>query len=246
MSKLIYLVLILFCISGCETKKKNVKPVKSSDVTDGLKKYYNKEGKLKTEVTILNGKRDGVAKTYYNGKVSLAMNYKAGRREGASKRYYRDGTIYQETFYKDDKMDGERKKYRENGTLMSSARYERDFPCSGLKEILQNGEVKDKYPSLIIMGNDRLKQEGVYKINLSLTAKVRSVNYYIGNLSATGCLPGSTITVETNSKKDIGIVRYNLPPGGFMMQELNFIAEIETVMGNTYITQKKFFVSIQN
>lgn len=240
-----FLVLIFFI--SCEAKKKNTKSKKKTDTTDGFKKYYYSDGKLKTELIILNGKRNGNARIYYkNGKVSLEMNYKNGLRDGVSKRYYEDGTIYQETNYKDDKINGERKKYRENGKILSIAKYEKDLPCLNLKEVLQNGEIKNNYPQLIITPEDKLKREGVYIINLSLSDRVRKVNYYIGKLSSTGCLNDRVMMLHTDTKKDIGFVKYNLPPGGFMMEELNFIAEIETVMGNSYLTQKKFFVSIEN
>ncbi len=245
MRYIICTITLLLILVSCENKKVETKSKKKSDTTDGSKKYYSQDGKLKTELTILNGKRHGVAKNYYkNGKLSLEMNYKNGKREGLSKRYYEDGTLYQETLYKDDKIDGERKKYKEDGKLMSVARFEKNRPCLGLKEILVGGSLKDNFPKIIITPSDRLKREGVYQIDLTLTESARSVKYYIGNLSASGCLTDQLISIETNNKK--GTIKYSLPPGGFMMQELNFVAEIETRMGNTYLAQKKFFVSIEN
>jgi hypothetical protein len=247
MSKFICFFIFIFLVISCETKKNDTKSIKKSDTTDGVKKYYTKEGKLKTVLTILNGKRNGIAKTYYkNGKISLEMNYKMGRRDGMSKRYYENGTLYQETVYKDDKVDGVRKKYREDGKPMSIARYENDQPCSGLQEFLVNGNKKDNFPSIVITPEDRLKSEGIYIINLSLTDKSKRVKFYIGNLPASGCLSEKLIFVMTDKNTGKGKVPYSLPPGGFMMEELNFVAEVETVLGNTYITQKKFFVSIEN
>ncbi len=241
------LVIFLLLVMSCETKKKDVKSKKKADTTDGLKKYYTKEGKLKTELTIVKGKRNGVAKTYYkNGKVSLEMNYKMGKRDGLSKRYYEDGTIYQETNYKDDKIDGVRRKYREDGKPMSITRYENDLPCSGLREFLLKGSEKDNFPSIVITPEDRLKQEGVYIINLSLSNKSRRVKFYIGNLSPSGCLTEKLVSVLMDKRTGRGKVPYTLPPGGFMMEELNFVAEVETMSGNAFITQKKFYVSIEN
>jgi hypothetical protein len=247
MIKLLPIVVVVLLASSCETKKKEVKSKKPADTTDGLKKYYANDGKLKTELTIVKGKRNGVAKTYYkNGKVSLEMNYKMGKRDGTSKRYYENGTLYQETNYKEDKIDGVREKYREDGKPMSIARYENDRPCSGLQEFLLKGEKKDNFPSIVITPEDRLKPEGVYIINLSLSDKSRRVKFYIGNLSASGCLSEKLISVMSDKNTGKGRVPYSLPPGGFMMEELNFVAEVETILGNTYVTQKKFFVSIEN
>jgi hypothetical protein len=247
MNKVLYAIIIFLFAISCETKKKEVKSKKKADTTDGVKKYYSKDGKLKTELTILNGKRNGVAKTYYkNGRVSLEMNYKMGKREGVSNRYYENGSLYQETNYKEDKMHGARKKYREDGQPMSIARYENDRPCSGLQEFLSKGDKKDNFPSIVITAEDRLKQEGIYIINLSLSDKSRRVKFYIGNLSASGCLSEKLISVMTDKNTGKGKVPYSLPPRGFMMEELNFVAEVETNLGNTYITQKKFFVSIEN
>jgi MORN repeat variant len=247
MIRFLSVFLIIFSIFSCETKQKNPKSTKKSDTTDGVKKYYDKDGKLKTELTILNGKRNGLSKTYYkNGKVSLAMNYKMGLRDGLSKRFYEEGTLYQETDYKNDKIDGVRKKYKESGKLMSEAKFENDFPCIGLQEILANGKLKDDFPSIVITPVDRLKTEGTYTINLSLSNKSRRVKFYIGNLSLSGCLSDKLVSVRTDPQTGIGKVPYTLPPGGFMMDELNFVAEVETLSGNCYITQKKFFVSIEN
>jgi MORN repeat variant len=245
--KLFLLVLIFLFAMSCETKKKDVKSKKKADTTDGLKKYYSTDGKLKTELTILKGKRNGIARTYYkNGKVSLEMNYKTGKRDGLSKRYYEDGTLYQETNYKDDKIDGIRKKYREDGKPMAIARYENDHPCSGLREFLLKGGEKDNFPSIVISPEDRLKREGVYIINLSLSDKSRRVKFYIGNLSSSGCLTEKLISVMMDKSTGTGKIPYTLPPGAFMMEELNFVAELETMSGNTFITQKKFYVSIEN
>ncbi len=249
--ELIYYFLITVIILGCDTKKKNLQngkdQNKKTDTTDGVKKYYTSDGKLKNEITILQGKRNGVARTYYkNGKVSLEMNYKTGKRDGSSKRYYENGTLYQETNYNDDKIDGIRKKYRENGRPMSVARYESDFPCNGLKEYLLSGEPKDNFPSMVITTQDNLLTKGIYSINLSLSDKSKRVKFYIGNLSTSGCLTYDLIGTILDKKTGIGTVQYSLSPGGFMMEELNFIAEVETNLGNTYLAQKKFYVSIEN
>lgn len=250
MRKLIYFLLFILLVLGCDTKSKESgkDKKKKSDTTDGVRKYYSADKKLKTELTILNGKRNGLARIYYkNGKVSIAMNYKMGKRDGLSKRYYEDGTLYQVTNYKDDKMDGVRKKYRENGKLMSEAKYENDFPCSGLKEYLLNGKLKDNFPSIMVTINNKLLSDGVYLVRLSLSDKNKRVKFYVGNLTPSGCLNSrELITVLLDKKTGIGTVQYFLRPGEFMMEELHFVAEVETVLGNTYLAQKGYNISIEN
>jgi antitoxin component YwqK of YwqJK toxin-antitoxin module len=239
------LVIFLAFLISCEEKKsKNSGLVKGKD---GVVKQFSKDGKLETEITLKDGKRHGIARNYYrNGKVSLEINYVDNGKDGQSKRFYESGKIYQLTNYKKDKIDGFLKKYRESGQVISEARYENDEPCNGLREYLLNGNLKKKYPIIQITPINRLREEGFYILALKLTERNNSVHYYKGKLSPSGCLHQDLDHIYFNEAKKQGEIKYYLPPGGFLMEEINIIAKVKTSLGNEYITQRSYNLAIDN
>jgi hypothetical protein len=205
-------------------------------------------GKTKSEAVYKNGMRNGVAKTFdKNGAIILELPYVNDIREGTSKKYYEGGkALAQTTEYKNDKMNGIQTKYRWNGDVMSEARYENDFPCAELREYLENKNLKKKYPHIEIKVEDRIKTTGVYKLKISLSDRVRSVKFYEGKLSASGCLSDRLNYLLLDEGTKTAEISWHLPPGSFVMEELNIIAAYETLMGNTAIAQHKYHVSIDN
>lgn len=245
MKKVIVLLAVL--CSGCYfDMKKPEKKVANKGEKVQVSKYSN--GKKKTEVPYKDGKRHGLTKSYDQaGNISLELPYVNDKREGQSKKYYEGGKqVFQTTEYKDDKMHGMQIKYRTNGKVMSEARFENGFPCTGLKQYLLDNTLKKKYPQIVVTPIDLLESTGTYVLEISMSEKVSSVKYYTGKLSATGCLNEDLYFVLLNEARKTGELRYNLPPGGFIMEELNIIAAVETLQGNTYITQRKYNLAIDN
>lgn len=233
---------LFLTIFSCHQKKES-----SVKEKDNVVRSYARDGKLKTEISMKSGLKDGICKNYYsNGKVSLEMTYEAGKRHGWAKRYYETGILYQETEYKNDKIDGIRKKYWEDGKLMSEEHFVDDFPCNSLKEYQTDGSMKMEYPTIIITPVDRLREEGSYVLNLSLSNKSKRVKYYKGKLSPSGCLTGGLEPLLVDSGTGIGQVRYYLSPGAFQMEEVHVIAAFETSMRNTFLAQKSYNLSIEN
>lgn len=232
------------CVSlgGCELSSGKKK---KQDKADNVVRTYDKQKQLVSEVPIKDKKRHGLAKTYYaNGKLNVEMPYVEDQREGTSKKYYESGLLYQETDYKDDQTHGVQRKYEEKG-LMSEARYEEGNPCTGLVEY-NNGKERTDYPTLVIRPIDRIQLDGTYTILLSVTEGAASVKYYEGQLTKSGCMHFGLIPLPSGDKKSTGMLQFQLRPGQFLMQELNFIAAVTTRKGNTYLTQKTFPLSIEN
>ncbi len=234
----------LLAFISCETRRDSRA---NNAKGDNIVRSYFKDGKLKSEISVKHGLHDGLSKSYYaNGKISLELFYQAGKRHGMSRRYYESGGLYQVTEYKDDKIDGSRKKYTKQGKLMSEESFVNNLPCNFLKEYLDDGSLRKGYPTIIIFPVDRLKHDGTYILKLSLSNHGKRVKYYKGLLAPSGCMTEYTEPLFTDSKTGIGQVRYYLVPGGFQMEELHIIAEITTLMGNTYLAQRSFNVSIEN
>jgi MORN repeat variant len=234
-------LLFLFVVSGCapDDKKKDSMP------KDNVVRSFDREKRLKSEIPMNDGKRHGLAKMYYtSGKVNLEMPYVEDQREGTSKKYYESGLLFQETDYHEDQIHGMQKKYDATG-LTSEARFELGMPCTGLKEYAQ-GKMRAVYPSIVIRPVDRIQVDGSYTLQLSLTEGASKAKFYLGELTASGCMHRGLIPLPAGEKRSTAFQTYMLQPGQFLMEELNIIAEVTTRMGNTYITQRKFPLAIEN
>lgn len=239
--------LLTACFLPTEKKEGKVEETKKRDsVRIETAKHSN--GKLKAEVPYAGKKKHGLAKTFdKDGNIMLELPYVFGKREGQSKKYYEGGKqVYQTTEYKNDLLHGMQVKYRENGDLMSEARFDNDFSCAGLKEYYTDKTLKKEYPKLIITPVDKIESQGVYVLNISLSERVRKVKYYTGKLSPSGCLHDDLYSVLQDEQKKTGIIKYTIPPGAFLMEEVNIIAAVETIYGNTYVVQRTHNVAIQN
>jgi len=240
------ILLTVFCCGCLFEKKKSDKKGDLKGEKVQVSKYSN--GKTKAEVPYKDGKRNGMSRSFDNkGNIALELPYVNDKREGRSKKYYEGGKqVFQTTEYKDDKIHGMQVKYRLNGAVMSEARFENGFPCNGLKQYLTDNTLKQKYPQIVIKPIDMIESTGTYVLEISMSEKVREVKYYTGKLSPTGCLTDNLYFVFFDQARRTGVLKYDLQPGGFIMEELNIIAAVETLQGNTYITQRKYNLAIDN
>lgn len=243
----ITLTLLAIIFFSCTPPKKKGEKKADNKKTNVVRNHHE-NGKIRAELVYKDGKRNGLSKSYdRDGKIILELPYVNDKREGLSKKYYAGGKrIAQTTEYKDDKMHGMQIKYRANGNLMSEARYENNFACLGLKEYLLDKTLKKQYPKINITPIDRLDAQGVYTLEISMSEKVKSVKYYSGKLNASGCLEDNLFYILQDQSKKTSQLKYHLPPGGFIMEEVNIIAVVETLLGNTYVTQRIYNLAIDN
>ena len=82
-----------------------------------VRTYYD-NGKLKSEVYMINGKKNGIYKDYYiNGQLDIICSYIDDKRIGELKGYYKDGQLEIICSYIDGKKNGEYKYYYISGNL---------------------------------------------------------------------------------------------------------------------------------
>ncbi len=96
---------------------------------DGVVEFVSffPEGMKETEGELVNGKRDGVWKTYYrNGNVDEETTYQDGKLNGPVKSYYKNGNLFAEYTLRDDAFDGFYKSYQKNGNVYSMGWYQVD------------------------------------------------------------------------------------------------------------------------
>lgn len=250
LTSLLYITLLCALFSGCSYMDfLNTPEDKSESKTDpenGIVKKYNADGKLYAEIGMKDGKKHGVSKNYHkNGKLHIEINYQQGVKEGVAKVYYEDGTLFRETFYEADRKSDIQKIYRPDGKLMAEVPYKDDVPGIGLKEYLMNGKPKTKFPEIVVKTENNLLKNNTYLVFISLSERYKNQEFYVGQLSEGKYLTGGDF-VRLIPKNGVVQLTYTVAPGSFYMEQLNFICKSTTKLGNPYITQKTFNLSIEN
>ncbi len=244
MRRFIFLfALIVFVSCGHPDKEKAGKDPQPDDLV--VSKYS--DGSVRAEIAMKNGKKNGMAREYYqSGKIYREMEYREGKKEGVAKRYYENGKLAQETFYKNDKIHGTQKKYREDGKPASVAEYVEDNPCKGLVEYFTDGKVKDNYPKIVITPEDRVDAEGLYIVHISLSEKVKEVEYFVGKLTKEKTIDSDSKKIWNTDKNGKAKIDYPVMRGTFIMDKIHLIAKIKTPLGNYYITERDYNVAAES
>lgn len=93
-----------FCQSLCEEDKHLNGPVK----------IYGKNGKIESEGYYIDGKREGLFRRYYRGRVKMETQYSHDKRNGYEREYHNNGKLNFEAFYKNGELI-KKTWYDENG-----------------------------------------------------------------------------------------------------------------------------------
>jgi hypothetical protein len=223
---------------GNETNFKN-------GVKHGLAKNYSKDGKkLLSEVMHVDGRITGIARNYYpSGKVSNEMSYLNDTLHGDSKWFYEDGKLYQLTPYSKGLMEGTKITYNKSGKIVSEVPYHKDEVALGTKEYTADGSLK-KMPEIVIEPIDRRLIDGTYVLKVSMSDRNPKARFFTGKLDQ-GKYLGNDITWYPGQGGVVEI-RYDLPPGTFVMEKINLIATSFTKVGNPVIVQKSYNVAVEN
>ena len=134
--------------------------LKGTSIKQGIQKRYYRQGSIYSEIPYENGKREGIAYTYYPGIVGVKSS------------------VWKKQPYKNGKLDGICKRYYRNGALQSEYEYKNGIQALGLKEFNTSGKPV-KFPDLVISYS---KMNDYYFISAHLTSNVKDVNYYDGKL----------------------------------------------------------------
>jgi len=172
------LIIVFFSIDINEERLNQATdiPGKTEETKNGLVKTFASDGKLKTEITYVNGTKHGKSVLYYgDGKtVQLEMTYQKGKRQGTSKKYFETGQLYAETSYEKDTIHGVRKLYNRKGQLKAEIPYGYGFPGTGLAEYLLTGKQKEN-PKIS-------KHQELNRLYFSTTPQCRDQRFYVGKL----------------------------------------------------------------
>ncbi len=245
-------LLILISIFSCDQiirLKNNIdssieKDTKSTKkIKNGLLKQYYSDGKIKSAVNFMDGKREGEAKNYYeNGNIKLSMVYKNGKKDGKSLFYYENGELYRESNYKNDELDGERLVYAK-GKVKSRIVYKNGYPGLGLQEYLVNGKLKTSFPELVISPIDNRLKNGLYHLDIYFSDAHPKDEFYLGEL-----LEGKFVHSglgRIDAENGHGRFTIPVPPGSYVMRTINIVGVHQTRLGNPYVRTRSYNLSIE-
>jgi hypothetical protein len=237
-------IFIVICVIGCNgkgtAKKEPSVAIDSSSVSDtgytGIKQYMSGKNLVK-QVTLKNGVREGLMKSFYQtGELRQTWIYKNGMREDSSIWYYQQGQPFRSTPYKNDTIDGIQRQYYRNGRLRAKIGYSKGLRTTFFQEFTLEGKLVQGYPDLEIKVTDEYKTKSLYRLSLGLTNKSINVRYYRGDISnsifdTAHCKPIKSI---------MGIGTLELKKTGSPKPStIGVIAEILTDFGNNYLVYKK-------
>lgn len=241
---LLLTVTLLFFIAGCggtgNSRKGEQAAADTTSVPDtgytGIKQYFTGNTLIK-EVTFENGVRQGLMRSFYNGKqVRQTFWYENGLREDSAKWYYLEGQVFRSTPYDRDTINGIQQQYFKNGRLKARLGFEKGLRTFFFEEYGTDGKLITDYPDVLINIRDDYKTNGTYKISMELSNKSTKVKYYRGDFS-TGVY--DTAKVET-IKTVNGVGNLTLKKTSVSTKPtVQILAEILTRYGNNYLLVKK-------
>ncbi len=237
-----FLVLNILYFYGCQNNEPSAgssskKGKNDSTGYNGVYKSY-RDGYLYSEVTLKEGKKNGLAKRFYkNGKVNTEVHYKNNIKIDTSRWYYTNGKIYRETPYNKGKIHGIQKKYHKNGILMAEIPWVGGNRKAGLKEYSYYNSLLKSYPNIIYHIDDQRKEKRQVKITIKLSNNSEKVKFYQGELKEGIFDPDKAKYILT--EKGRGAINFVEKADYTGKNQINIIAYHKTKLGNNKILQKK-------
>jgi len=234
----VFLATILFC--GCKNISNKETPInEKNDSTkfNGVYKSY-RDGYLYSEVTLKDGKKEGLAKKFYkNGRINTEVYYKNNIKVDTSRWYYTDGKIYRETPYQNGVVHGIQKKYHRNRLLKAEIPYVYGKRKVGLKEYsIYNNPVKS-YPSISHIITDKRAENRQVILTVRLSNNSQNVKFYQGELEK-GIFDTDKIKYIL-TEKGKGSITFVEKPDFEGKNQINIIAYYKTKNGNYKILHKR-------
>ncbi len=190
------------------------------------------------EAGIVNGRRI----TYYaDGKsVYSKIIYKHGVKDGPASWYHKNGRVALQLHYVNGKMEGPSKRYYLSGQLLAETRYADDHPLPGLKEYDMDGNLITEYAEVTIRENLSQVNRGSIIIELNCSRKSDGVKFYYLEEEN-----GQTNRVYLISENGSAVKRISLLRGQVINQDLRFLVEIPTDLGNTLVKELSYHLDVR-
>lgn len=241
------LLLSLTTVMACEMPTKNVDeklPIAESSEkeTEKVTNYYE-DGKVKNEVTLKNGEKEGEALSYYpNGNLKYKITYKAGKKNGPATWYFQDGSLYQKRNHKDDEIDGLREDFTPSGKKITHSFYKEGHVLPGGQETKLDGTPRPN-PTITVSEENDLKAHGVYRFKFDLSEDVSGVRYYVSMEDKSKEYWNEQ---QITTKGKTGIVEIPLKPGQMMDRKVTIYAHFTRTNGYEGVIDKTVSIRARN
>lgn len=203
-----------------------------------VKQRFNEDGSLKSDVTIVDGVRHGVAHNYYSdGSVHSEIHYKHGKKDSISIWYYENGDKYRTTPYKEGKKHGMQTKYYRNGKLMAEIPYQNNVLQPGTKEYSETGKLITTDLDFNVRTINKTSANQVVIVEVA-GKKLDKIIDFKGFIKPTGN--------KINGERNDNAIRFHLPSraGQVKKVEVSVWLTVKTNMNNKKIIEKNLWVEL--
>lgn len=236
-----FLSLIIIVVACQQTQTKSDLPVKNPDGSWIKKAYYEKSGKLKSEITVKNKKKNGPAKEYYpSGKLRTLVNYVDNVTVGETIWYYENGQPYRVTPYINGKMEGIRKTYYDNGKLQAEIPYKNGEAIEGLKEYDKYGKLITNYPQIVFELKNNLKVDNKIILTCKLDKNARDLIFLQEIINS----DNKKVLYPLPINKGISRLEFYIPSQTTVNKTVTIWAKFKTILGNPYTINKTYQLKI--
>lgn len=223
-------IFIMLFLSSCHPEQpKQPEATMNADSTFIQRSYYKTNKVLKSEITVKNKKKNGVAKDYYpSGKLRSIVNYVNNIKVGETIWYYENGNPYRITPYVNGKIEGIRKIYYEDGKLQAEIPYKNNELMAGTIEYDLKGEKISNQASIIFETQDLIAYSNKFLLKMRLSNNSPRVKFFQERIST----EGTKIRIPVPSWGGTGVIEYSVFPGNYKMEIVTIYAEYKSKLGN--------------
>lgn len=240
---ILFFIYMVVC-TACQPKQEHTDQINSnSDSTYILKTFYEKSGKLKSEITVKNKRKNGPAKEYYpSGKLRSLVQYVDNVTVGETIWYYENGQSYRITPYVNGKMNGIRKIYYDNGKLQAEIPYKDGKLLEGTKEFDKSGNLIKKYPQIFLEARNNIKTNNTFILYCKLDKKATNTVFYqeVKNSEE------ETLLNILPVKNGVSLIEFYIPSQTIVNKRIPVWAEFKTQLGNPYLAKKVYELNISS
>jgi hypothetical protein len=229
-------VLVIGCNSGD-------RPGRFSKEKTDIQKIYSRSGVLISEISMKDGVKHGPSTNYYeSGKVQSVINFENGKQQGESTWYYENGKPYQVTQYVNGEAEGIQKKYYKSGRLLAEIPFRNGKQLNGMKEFTETGELITGYPEIVFDKPVRTSVSGQFILKMHLSDNSKEVVFEQVLVSATG----DTILADIFTLDGVGEIPFIVNKDQSVAAQVQIKAKTRTRLKNIYITERQYYVKINN
>ncbi len=238
---ILFFIYMVVC-TACQPKQEPTDQINSN--TDSiyiLKTFYEKSGKLKSEITVKNKRKNGPAKEYYpSGKLRSLVQYINNVTVGETIWYYENGQPYRITPYVNGKMNGIRKIYYDNGKLQAEIPYKEGKLLEGTKEFDKSGKLIKNFPRIIFETTNNIASNNLFILKCKLDKPANKTLFFQEVINS----DGKVVLNPLQSEKGIAHIEFYIPSNSNIEKEIIVWATFETKLKNPVKIKKVYNLTI--